>query len=118
MTSDDMDNVHGALLMAWAERDDALARVAALESQIAAQGWRPVTEPPTEDETQCLLRSFTERYGYEYIIATWCSFRENPWKGTTDREPDGYWFDGEGDEADIDDWQEWQLLPGRPQEAQ
>jgi len=93
----------------------ALARVAELE---AAQGWRPVTEKPGkevengEQGALCLLRSFTKLYGYGYKLATWHSFIVKVWPGVSEEVPGGYWLsaDDDGDEIDIDDWQEWQLL--------
>ena len=44
----------------------ALARVAELEAQLAAQGWRPVTEdwPPQEESTPVRMRNGTIRWGY------------------------------------------------------
>jgi len=96
------------------ELDAALARIAELEAQLAAQAWRPVTEPPLVEEAQCLLRSFTKRYGYEYKIASWVSVVENEWTGRREHRPGGYWYDGEGEYIDIDDWQEWQPLPAPP----
>lgn len=91
----------------------ALARVAELEA------WQPTSLSPAkelengEQGVLCLLRRYDKRYGYKYALATWHSFIVNVWTDTKSEMPGGYWLtaDEYGDEIDIDEWQEWRLLP-------
>ena len=79
-------------LMARAEADEA--RVAELEAQLAAQGWRPVTEkPPTDDE---------------YLV--WCSSYEGCEIQSYSRRLNR-WYSNTGNDADY-----WRPLPPAPQE--
>ncbi len=80
------------------ERADALARVAELEAQLDAQGWRPVTEKPTEPpdgETS------------EYL--TW-----NDFVGFTVRR----YHDGQFHSAFRKQPTHWRPLPPAPQETE
>ena len=80
----------GAMLRA------ARQRVAELESQLAAQGWRPVTEkPPADDEYLVWCSSYAGCEIQSY------SKRLNRWYGNT------------GNDADY-----WQPLPPAPQETE
>ena len=74
----------------------ALARVAELEAQLAAQQWRPVTEKPTADETYLLYRASppqTEPWRYDF----------------------GVWED---DRWDNEGFTHWRPLPPAPQETE
>ena len=46
VTREAYDALYALYLQMAAERNEAQQRIAALEAQIAAAGWRPVTEPP------------------------------------------------------------------------
>ena len=80
----------GAMLRA------ARQRVAELEAQIAAQGWRPVTEKPVADD--------------EYLV--WCSSYEGceiqSYSSRLNR-----WYSNAGNDADY-----WRPLPPAPQETE
>lgn len=117
-----LERLHGELVEVTAMNDELQARVAELEAQLeAATEWRPVGEVPTETDTLVLMRSYTNRHGYEYKRAIWQNLYENVWKNTVSQQPEGYWFSVEEDEdeLDIDEWNEWLPLtrwPAPPQE--
>ena len=78
-----------------AERLALAARVAELESQLAAQGWRPVTEKPVADD--------------EYLV--WCSSYEGcEIQSYSSRL--NHWYSNAGNDADY-----WRPLPPAPQET-
>lgn len=62
-----------------AELDKAKKRIAALEAQLAAQAWRPVTEPPTENGDylayswpgECEVLSFNDGYWSFVPVTHW-----------------------------------------------
>ena len=64
-----MKRLRGAYIMAIAPACEmyraALARVAELESQLAAQQWRPVTEKPTDDGRYLIGWDYDEEAGAE-----------------------------------------------------
>ena len=78
------------------QRDSLAARVAELEAQLAAQGWRPVTEKPVADD--------------EYLV--WCSSYEGceiqSYSSRLNR-----WYSNAGNDADY-----WRPLPPAPQETE
>jgi hypothetical protein len=75
----------------------ALARVAELESQLAAQGWRPVTEkPPAHDS---------------YLVYRASPPQAEPW-----RYEFGVWDDSGWDIEAITHWRPLPPAPAAPQE--
>ncbi len=88
---DQMRGVTHGVIDAMRQRNDALAaRVAELESQIAAQGWRPVTEKPDKPGWYVVYDSdghvFYNADIFPYRVARWTGKWDSAFNGLVD-----YW---------------------------
>ena len=85
-----IDLVYDDLLATIEERDAALARVAELEAQLAAQQWRPVTEKPEKPGWYSVYDSdghvFYNAEIFPYRVARWTGKWDSAFNGLID-----YW---------------------------
>ena len=85
-----IDLVYDDLLATIEERDAALARVAELEAQLAAQQWRPVTEKPEKPGWYSVYDSdghvFYNADIFPYRVARWTGKWDSAFNGLVD-----YW---------------------------